>query len=143
MSTQKGTVAVTWGIDFGATATGMGTFTPQSSDYTLEGDEKKIRGADGITINRTFFDGMEKLQLEVIPTSTTHSTGSTNAQFILPSRGADVTLTSSLDTEITGTGTGDGTGAWIFISGSKKQTVDGEGRLTFNLERGEKNLPTV
>src|SRR6185436_16780787 len=98
-SVQKGTVGVVWSIDTTLTGTGIGTYTIQSTDYSLEGDEKKLRGTDGVTVNRTFFDTLEKFDLEVVPSGTTVALAV--AANILPTRGADVILTGAKDTETT------------------------------------------
>jgi hypothetical protein len=140
MSTQRG-AAVVWAIDTTMTGTGIGTHIGQSLDYKFGSEQKKIRGTDGVTVTRIFHDNMESITYEIVPTGSTRALA--QAANVLPAIGADVTLLSANDTEATGSGTGDGTGAFIFLGGSKKHTVDGECRLTFELERGEKHLVTM
>ncbi len=141
MSLQKGTVGVAWSTSVGATASGMGTFVGQSADYTRGGEEKKIRGLDGVTVNRTFFDGLEKLTLEVIPTGATVALANTAS--VLPARGTDVAITDTTGSPLIGTGEVDGTGFWMFLEGTIKKSTDNEIRLTFQLERSEKYLKTI
>ncbi len=144
MSAQVG-LPVAWSIA-NTTLTGVGLTAPivQSYSYKPEGEQKQIRGVDGVTRSRTFFDNMEKLTYEVIPSAATRTLA--GPQNILPARGTYVTILTgvvaasggaSVETQATGSGTGDGTGAFLFITGEKKITVDNEVRLTMELERGE------
>jgi len=141
MSLQKGT-GVKWSIETTFTGTGVyATGIVQSVKYGLDGDQKKIKGADGKTVTRIFSDTIETITIEVIPSGTTLALA--KASYVLPARGADITVVDSDDSEIAGSGTSDGTGTYIFISGEKTTTIDGEAVLTMVLERGEKHLATV
>ena len=144
MSVQKGTGLV-WSLPgFSLSGTGVyGAGIVQSVAYSRGGERSDVKGADGVTVTKVFFDGKETLTVEVIPSGTTIAAAKGNA--ILPARGADVTVDDSDDTEqvITGSGSGDGTGTYIFIEGSINKRVDGHVTLSMTLERGEKHLATV
>lgn len=150
MSIQRG-LPVAWSIP-NTTLTGVGLTTPipQSYSYKPMAEQKKIRGVDGVTRNRTFFDTGDVISIKVIPSSTTRTLA--GAQNVLPAPGTDVTILTggsagaggaNQDTQITGSGSGDGTGAFIFITGEKAVSIDNNVELTMELERGEVHLATL
>lgn len=138
-SVQKGTVGVAWSLVTGATATGMGTFTVQGADYSIESELKEIKGADGAVKTIIHSNARETLTLDVIPSGATIALA--KAANVMPAIGADVAVTDADDTELVGAaGTSN---RWHFVSGQKRKTIDGEVRLTFNLVRYETDLPTI
>src|SRR5690606_31411528 len=110
---QVGTVAVVWGLATGATATGLGTFKPQSSDFEVSSEVYRLRDGDGKTVNKTFYDASHRLTLRVVPYGSTISDA--RAANILPAVGAIVTVSDTRDTEIAGTHSG----KYHFVSGKK------------------------
>lgn len=136
-SIQKGTVGVVWSVgDTAFTGTGVpAAYKIQGTNYTLGSQQKRILGADSIPATRVFYDAMERLTLDVTPTGATLAAAKGNN--ILPAIGADITLTSTHDTEFAGTY------EWHFVGGTKRMTVDGEAVLTMELERDEVDLTTI
>lgn len=139
-STQKGTTGVVWSYgDTAVTGTGISTHNLQGTNYTLGSQQKRILGADSVPATRVFYDTLERITIDVIPTGATIAAAKTAN--VLPSVGGDVEIASTADTEIAGTVAGNT--KWHFIGGTKRMTVDGEAVLTFELERDEADLDTV
>jgi hypothetical protein len=130
-SVQKGVFGVKWAISAGVTGTGIGTVEPQSVEYSRKSDKKTVKGADGYTKCVIYSDQMEGMTLEVVPSGASQTLA--KAANILPAIGADVTLTDVSDAQKP-TGPGGAT-LWTFEDGTKRETVDGEARLTFVLVR--------
>jgi hypothetical protein len=122
---------VFWSLSTTVSGTGVGTGIVQSVDFGEESDEKAIKGADGATKALIFSDPRQTLTVEIIPSGAT-ATDAKNAS-ILPAVGAIVTVVDTDDTEIAGT-------TWLFISGSKRRSVDSESVVTFNLRKYEASL---
>lgn len=151
MSQQRGTPAV-WSIP-NTTITGVGSLSApivQGYTYKPEPEQKKLRGVDGVTRNRTFFDTIEKLTFDLRPSAATRALA--GAQNVFPTIGSDITILSGTntgaggacaETQATGSGSGDGTGAFIVVGGEKRLTPDDYGVMTLELERGEVHLPTL
>ncbi len=126
---QVGTLAVAWGLVTGATGSGMGTFTPQSADFTVNSKSVETPNGVGQTINKTFYDFKQELSMEVIPTGTTLALA--KAANILPVPGSIITVTDAGDTELTATNSA----KYIFVEGSKKKSATGAVTLSFKLEQ--------
>ena len=142
---QKGTVGVVWGVGtVQVTGSSVGTNKPQSFDLSREGEERAIKGQDGDTVCRVFYDPVDKLSLEVVPSGTSKVDATT--QFKLPQRGDLITITTGtlVDTAVGGIGGTLVSGSnYIFVGGNKRITVDQEARLTMNLERNANNLAAI
>ena len=110
-----------------------------------EGEERAIKGQDGDTVCRVFYDPVDKLSLEVIPTASTKALAATN--FKLPQRGDVVTVTTGTLIEAAAAGgigsLSAGSGYYLFVGGNKRITVDQEARITMNLERNSLPLTAV
>jgi len=125
---------VFWSLSTTVSGTGVGTGIVQSVDFGEESDEKAIKGADGATKALIFSDARQTLTVEIIPSGATEALA--RAASVLPAVGATVTVTDSQDSEIAAT-------TWIFISGSKRRSVDSESVLTFNLRKYASDLAIV
>jgi len=125
---------VFWSLSTTVSGTGVGTGIVQSVDFGEESDEKAIKGADGATKALIFSDPRQTCTMEIIPSGATEALARTAS--VLPAVGASITVTDSQDSEIASTN-------WIFISGSKRRSVDSESVLTFNLRKYEAALNVV
>ena len=128
MSTMlaSGASLVHWSLQTTVAGTGIGTGIVQSVDYSEESDEKVIKGSDGATKAIIFSDERQTCTIEIIPSGLTESAARSSS--VLPSVGTLVTVTDSQDTELASS-------YWIFVSGSKRRSVDSECTLTFNLRK--------
>ena len=132
----KGT-GVIWSTD-GLSLSATGLYAAgkiQSVRYNLGGDVTEIKGDDAEVKAVIFSNSIENMTIEVVPTGSTIAAAVAN--FILPARGADVTITDTVDGEIN-------SAVFMFVDGDKNRTVDGAGTLTMNIRRyGGATLSTV
>ena len=143
-------LGVVWGVaGFAAGATGISsndklgdaaalasaTGKVQSVKYDLDGKTAEVSDENGDCAAVIFFADTEKITVEVVPSGATIAAAVLN--WILPARGADVTITDTVDTEIT-------TKVFMFMRGTKNRTVEGVGTMSFELERkGAATLSTI
>jgi hypothetical protein len=107
----------------------------QSISYELNGDVVEVKDDNAAVAAVVLANDIENLTVEVVPTGSTIAAAVAN--FILPARGADVTITDTVDGEIN-------SAVFMFIDGSKNRTVDGVGTLTMNIRRyGAATLSTI
>lgn len=131
---QKGTFGVVWSLGTTVSGTGIGTNQIQSADLGDEAELKEIKtGADGETKCIIFSDNKQNVTIEVVPSGATIAAAKTAS--IIPSPGADVTITDADDAEFAGT--------WHCLSASKRKTVDGEVRITMSLRKYATALPLI
>ena len=128
------TKIVFWSLNATVSGNGVGTGIVQSVDFGEESDEKAIKGADGATKALIFSDPRQTCTVEIIPSGLTISNAKT--QSILPQVGTSITIVDADDTEIASEN-------WIFISGSKRRSVDSESVVTFNLRKYEAALDLI
>jgi hypothetical protein len=126
--------AVYWSLWTTVSGTNIGTGIVQSVDFGEEADEKVIKGADGATQAIIFSDPRQTMTIEIIPSGATETLA--RAASVLPNVGGSVTVADAGDPEIASSN-------WIFISGSKRRSVDSESVLTFNLRKYETALNPV
>jgi L-asparaginase/Glu-tRNA(Gln) amidotransferase subunit D len=135
--TIKG-VGVFWGIGSsfamagtGIPTTGTPTLRPQSIDFGVEAERVDIADYKGETVGSVFFNQKQTLSIEVIPTAGTIANA--KGASILPEPGALVTITDTVDTELSEAASQ--SGKYIFIRGSKRRSNKDVVRLTFELEQ--------
>lgn len=137
----RGTKAVRWGLSTSATATGMGTFTAQSTEFQVDSEVAQLKDNRGATVAEIYYDPKHTLTMEVVPTDSTITNA--KAANILPDPGAIVTVTDADDTEIAGGSAGNEV-KYIFVSGRKQSSNTDFVKLTFNLRRyGDNNVAQV
>ena len=117
---------VHWSLNATVSGTGVGTGIVQSVDFGEESDEKIIKGSDGATRALIFSDQRQTCTVEIVPSGATQLLA--RAAAVLPNVGESVTITDTEDTEVAST-------TWIFISGTKRRSVDGECTISMSLRR--------
>lgn len=125
---------VIWGIATTVAATGItATYYITSVDFSPDAQKVKITNAKGQTVAKVYFDQMDKVTIECIPTGANLAAAKASQQ--LPRPGTVVTIT---DTDDDGQMLGDGTGVaykYLVESCSKKKSATDVVKLTMELER--------
>jgi len=117
-----------WGV--GSTTYTLTNGKLQTRDHTRKSEMETVRDADGITVNKTYYDPNEEGTLEFVITG---SAGTGNAAPVLPSIGDVVTLTDSVYTQVSGSATG--LNVWLVEDCSTKSSNTSCMRATFKLQR--------
>ena len=134
MATIRGKYYFHWGLgSFGMTGTAVGTFLPQSVDYSKTAKQVEIMDGAGETSGIVFHDFNNTLTAEVTVQSTT--VAGITAAATLPAIGEIITVTDTADTEVAGATTT----AYVLIDVRKQRTNSDVCKATFELRRNTAN----
>lgn len=121
-------IGIHWGV--GSTTYTLTNGKLQTRDHTKKSEMETVKDADGVTVQKTFYDPSEEATLEVVITG---SAGTGNVTPVLPACGDIVTLTDTTYLAISGSATG--TNVWMVDDVSTKSSNTSAMRATFKLTR--------
>ncbi len=121
-------VGIHWGV--GSTTHELHNGKLQTRDHTLKSEMETVRDAEGVTVNKTYYDPNQEATLEFV---TTGSAGVGNAKPELPAIGDVVSLSDDVYTQIAGTVTG--ANVWMVDEVSTKSSNTSAMRVTIRITR--------